>query len=80
MVPVWKSWAFSGLTDRNREPFQCGYIYLAFSVGGKGRVDEVTRNLQEAGYEVFNGPLITNDDYYENCIFDPEDNLIEITE
>lgn len=69
-----------GLSDGTGDLFRCGYIHLAFSVGGKERVDEMTRTLREAGYEVVSGPRMTGDGYYESCILGPENNLIEITE
>lgn len=69
-----------GLSEGTGDPFRCGYIHLAFSVEGKEQVDEITRTLQEAGYEVVSGPRMTGDGYYESCILGPENNLIEITE
>ncbi len=59
---------------------QTGYIHLAFSVGSKEKVDELTLRLKKAGYEVLSGPRITGDGYYESCILGPEGNQIEITE
>lgn len=59
---------------------QTGYIHLAFSVGSKEKVDELTTELKEAGYEVLSGPRTTGDGYYESCILGPEGNQIEITE
>lgn len=69
-----------GLTGGSGDPLRCGYIHLAFSVGGKERVDEMTRTLREAGYEVVGGPRTTGDGYYESSVLGPENNLIEITE
>ena len=56
-----------------------GYIHLAFSVGSEERVDTLTRELRENGYEVLSGPRITGDGYYESCILGIEGNQIEIT-
>ena len=56
-----------------------GYINMAFSVGSKEKVDEMTRQFREDGYEVISGPRITGDGYYESCILDFEGNQIEIT-
>ncbi len=56
-----------------------GYINMAFSVGSKERVDEMTRQFKEDGYEVISGPRTTGDGYYESCILDFEGNQIEIT-
>ncbi|MBM7834818.1 VOC family protein [Clostridium sardiniense] len=57
-----------------------GYIHLAFSVGSKEKVDELTSELKEAGYEILSGPRTTGDGYYESCVLGPEGNQIEITE
>ena len=59
---------------------QVGYIHLAFNVGSKEKVDELTLELKQAGYQVLSGPRTTGDGYYESCILGPEGNQIEITE
>lgn len=56
-----------------------GYVHLAFSVGSKGKVDELTARLKQDGYEVISGPRITGDGYYESCIIGIEGNQIELT-
>ena len=56
-----------------------GYIHLAFSVGSKEKVDELTEILKNGGYEVLSGPRTTGDGYYESCILGIEGNQIEIT-
>lgn len=53
--------------------------HIAFSVGSKERVDELTKILREDGYEVLRGPRTTGDGYYESCIVGIEGNHIEIT-
>lgn len=58
---------------------QTGYIHIAFSVGSKEKVDELTAKLKEDGYEIISGPRITGDGYYESCVVGIEDNQIEIT-
>lgn len=68
------------LAEAERHPYRCGYIHVAFGVGSRGRVDALTRELGEAGYDVVSGPRTTGDGCYESCISDPEGNLIEITE
>lgn len=67
------------LDDTEKIPFRTGYAHIAFSVGSTGRVDELTRELKAAGYEVISGPRRTGDGYYESCIIGFENNLIEIT-
>ncbi len=59
---------------------QFGYIHLAFSVGSKQKVDELTQQLKEDGYIVLSGPRTTGDGYYESCVLDAENNQIEIVE
>lgn len=68
------------LGDKRKSQMQCGLIHIAFSVGGKEKVDSLTKTLSNDGYEVVSGPRTTGDGYYESCILGPEDNLIEITE
>ncbi|RDU22642.1 VOC family protein [Anaerosacchariphilus polymeriproducens] len=57
---------------------RCGYIHVAFSVGNQEKVDELTETLKDDGYQVISGPRTTGDGYYESCILDPEQNMIEI--
>jgi len=57
-----------------------GYIHIAFSLGSKLAVDELTDRLRNDGYEIVSGPRTTGDGYYESCIVGVEGNLIEITE
>ena len=52
---------------------------LAFSVGSKEKVDELTEKVRSAGYEVVSGPRTTGDGYYESCVVAIEGNQIEIT-
>ena len=56
-----------------------GYIHIAFSVGSRERVNELTEQLRSAGYEVVSGPRTTGDGYYESCVVAIEGNQIEIT-
>ena len=57
-----------------------GYAHIAFSVGGKAKVDELTAALSAGGYKAVGGPRITGDSYYESKIIGFEGNIIEITE
>ena len=68
------------MAEQKKSMARMGYIHIAFSVGSREKVDELTERLYEAGYEVISGPRITGDGYYESCILGPEDNQIEITE
>ena len=56
-----------------------GLIHIAFSVGSKEKVDELTRQLADDDYEVISGPRTTGDGYYESCVVSIEENQIEIT-
>lgn len=67
------------LTDKEKRENFTGYIHIAFSVGTKEKVDELTKVLDEDGYKVVSGPRTTGDGYYESCVIGIEGNLIEIT-
>lgn len=69
-----------GMEDLEKPLNRTGYAHIAFSVGSKERVDELTEELRTAGYEVVSGPRTTGDGYYESCIVAIEGNQIEITE
>ena len=61
-------------------PLRRGYIHIAFSVGSKANVDNLTRRLENDGYAVLSGPRTTGDGYYESSVLAFENNIIEITE
>ena len=67
------------IEDVNKGISRTGYIHLAFSVGSREKVDELTEILRNDGYEVLSGPRTTGDGYYESCILGIEGNQIEIT-
>lgn len=56
-----------------------GYTHLAFAVGSRENVDNLTERLRAGGYPVLSGPRMTGDGYYESCIGGPEGQRIEIT-
>lgn len=56
-----------------------GLTHLAFSLGTKQRVDEITRRFGNDGHQVIGTPRTTGDGYYESVILDPENNRIELT-
>ena len=62
-----------------KSPVRTGYAHIAFSLGSKSAVDELTARLRQDGYEVISGPRTTGDGYYESCVVGVEGNLIEIT-
>ena len=68
-----------GMTDLPKDPARTGYAHIAFSVGSREKVDELTARLKADGYEVISGPRTTGDGCYESCVVAVEQNLIEIT-
>lgn len=67
------------MNDAPKTTVRTGYIRLAFSVGSREKVNEVTERLKADGYEVLSGPRMTGDGYYESCAAGIEGNLIELT-
>lgn len=68
------------MKDMEKPLERTGYIHIAFSLGSKEAVDELTDRLKQDGYHVVSGPRTTGDGYYESCIVGIEGNQIEITE
>lgn len=67
------------LEDQGKPLNRTGYAHIAFSVGSREKVDELTERLKSDGFEVVSGPRITGDGYYESCIVAIEGNQVEIT-
>ena len=67
------------MDDMEKALKRTGYVHLAFSVGSKKKVDELTAQLELDGYTVISGPITTGDGYYESCIVGIEANQIELT-
>lgn len=67
------------MNDSEKSLVQTGFIHIAFSVGSKEKVYELTMELKRDGYAVISGPRTTGDGYYESCIVGIEGNQIEIT-
>ena len=68
------------MVDCEKELTRTGYIHIAFSLGSKDAVNELTQRLKSDGYTVISGPRTTGDGCYESCIIGIEGNQIEITE
>lgn len=68
------------MADGEKQLVRTGYVHIAFSLGSKEAVDQLTSRLKADGYEVVSGPRVTGDGYYESCIIGIEGNQIEITE
>lgn len=56
-----------------------GLIHFAVSTGSKERVDALTNQMKDDGFEILDGPRTTGDGYYESVVLDPEGNRIELT-
>ncbi|MBO5622140.1 MAG: VOC family protein, partial [Butyrivibrio sp.] len=67
------------VVDAQKPLNRTGYAHIAFSVGSKEKVDELTERLRADGYEVVSGPRTTGDGYYESCVVGIEGNQVEIT-
>ena len=67
------------MEDGEKPLNRTGLIHIAFSVGSKERVDQLTDRLKTDGYRVVSGPRTTGDGYYESCVVAIEGNQIEIT-
>ena len=68
-----------GLLDLDKPLNRTGFVHIAFSVGSKEAVNELTTRLGADGFNVVSGPRVTGDGYYESCVVVIEDNQIEIT-
>lgn len=65
--------------DEDKSLSRTGYVHLAFSLGSRERVDDLTEKLRNDGYKTISGPRTTGDGYYESCVIGPEGNQIELT-
>lgn len=68
-----------GLEDEEKKLARTGYIHLAFSVGSREAVDQLTERLRGDGCQVLSGLRTTGDGYYESCVVGIEGCQIEIT-
>lgn len=66
------------LSDSTKEIFSTGIIHIAFKIGSKESVDELTKKIERDGFKVVTYPRTSGDGYYEACIADTEGNFIEI--
>lgn len=67
------------IDDKTKTLQQTGYIHIAFSLGSKEKVNDLTKILNADGYEIVSPPRTTGDGYYESCILGIEGNQIELT-
>lgn len=70
----------TGIGERNAPQLYpvAGWAHLAFSLGSKQAVDELTRRLEADGYRIAGAPRTTGDGYYESVALDPDGNRIEL--
>lgn len=68
------------MKDDEKSLNRTGFVHIAFSLGSKKAVDELSEKLKNDGYAIISGPRTTGDGYYESCIIGIEGNQIEITE
>lgn len=66
------------LANSSAEPLRAGIIHLAFKIGSKDLVDNLTSKLETDGFEIVSYPRTSGDGYYESCVADPEGNFVEI--
>lgn len=69
------------IPDSANDPYRqfTGIIHLAFVLESEEKVDSLTAQLKEDGFEVVDGPRKTGDGYYESAVLDPDKNRLEIT-
>ncbi len=67
------------LENKEKSVNGAGYAHIAFSLGSREAVDELTERLRNDGFEIISGPRTTGDGYYESAIIGFEGNIIEIT-
>ena len=67
------------LTDSGNLLDRFGYAHIAFSVGSRDAVDELTTRLDAGGFPTLSGPRVTGDGNYESCVLGFEGNILEIT-
>ena len=70
----------SAYNDKIKNGKYTGLAHIAFSAGSADEVDILTNKMRDDGLTVISGPRITGDGYYESTVYDPEGNIIEITE
>lgn len=65
--------------ENNKDEQFYGYSHIAFSVGSREKVEELTERLRRRNFKITREPSQTGDGYYESCILDLDNNRIEIT-
>jgi lactoylglutathione lyase len=65
-------------TDYKNRGNMLGLAHIAFSVGSKEAVNQLTERLRSDHYTIGSEPRTSGDGYYESVVLDPEGNQIEI--
>lgn len=68
------------MADFPKPPNRTGYAHVAFRLGSRSAVDELTERLRLDGYEISSGPRTTGDGYYESAVVAVEGNAVELVE
>ena len=56
-----------------------GLTHIAFEADNPQEVDMITARLQHDGYQLEKPAQMTTDGFYESAVFDPENNIVEMT-
>lgn len=63
---------------KNPQAELLGYCHIAFKLGSKEAVINLTEQLHKDGYQVLGQPRTTGDGYFESIIADPCGNRVEL--
>jgi len=55
-----------------------GYCHLAFSIGSKAELIELTERLRKDSYQIVGEPRVTGDGYFESVVLDVDGNRVEL--
>lgn len=69
-----------GMADFPKPPNRTGYAHVAFCLGSRAAVDELTERIRRDGHEVLGGPRVTGDGYYESSVVAVEGCVVELCE
>lgn len=61
------------------DEYASGWSHIAFSVGNRQEVLDITERIVSDGYKLYSAPRETGDGYFESCVADPDGNRVEIT-
>lgn len=67
------------LSEDTSSQFKLGFAHLAFALGAKDAVLELTQELTKNGCELISGPRTTGDGYFESALKCPFGVILELT-